>query len=42
MIICQVKLINNKSRLATNAKHAMYLNQHILVIINPRLPSSHN
>jgi hypothetical protein len=31
MIISQVKLINNKCRLATYAKHARYLNQHILV-----------
>jgi hypothetical protein len=41
MIISQVKWINNKFRLATYAKHAMYLNQHILVIINLQLPSSH-
>jgi hypothetical protein len=42
MIISQFKLINIKCRLATYAKHARYLNQHILVIINLRLPSSHN
>jgi hypothetical protein len=42
MIISQVKLINNKCTLATYAKHARYLNQHLLVIINLQLPSSHN
>jgi hypothetical protein len=42
MIISQVKWINNKFRLATYAKLARYLNQHILVIINLQLPSSHN
>jgi hypothetical protein len=41
MIISQVKLIDNKCRLATYNKHASYLNQHLLVIINLRLPSSH-
>jgi hypothetical protein len=41
MIISQVKWINNKFRLATYAKYARYLNQHILVIINLQLPSSH-
>jgi hypothetical protein len=41
MIISQVKLINDKCRLATYAKNARYLNQHLLVIINLRLPSSH-
>jgi hypothetical protein len=42
MIISQVKLINNKCRLAIYAKHARYLNQHILVIINLWLSSNCN
>jgi hypothetical protein len=40
MIISQVKVINNNCILASYAKHARYLNQHILVS-SFLLPSSH-